>query len=390
MAFMSGPVSFRRFLVVGQRAPELAPADIDRLKEHALRPAELGVPEEIEYGWCAGRHILDRDFGFDANVFAEALHCAIAINTNRVPASLKAAWLQEEQKTLAAANPSGFISKAQKHQARDTLRLQIEQELRSGKHIRSKMLPVLWHPGQRILYTPATGGALDMLTELFERTFNLELQPLTAGDLAARYLINKGRQRDYEDFRPTPFAPGPGLEGENQEALYPWIAHGPQPKDYLGNEFLVWLWHQADASAGTLTTARGFPVSFAIDRSLEMECAFGQTGKDTFKGDGPARLPEARDALRCGKVPRRLGLLLVGLGHGFELSFNSETFACLSTRLPDVQDADTPRVIFEERIGLLADLCTALDALYETFLDLRASSDWEAHTAEIRRWIAKR
>ena len=36
---------------------------LDRLTEHALRAdRDLGVPEEEEYGWSGGRHVLDGQF----------------------------------------------------------------------------------------------------------------------------------------------------------------------------------------------------------------------------------------------------------------------------------------------------------------------------------------
>ena len=50
-----------------------------------------------------------------------------------------------------------------------------------------------------------------------------------------RLLEPHGRRRDYEDMRPTRFVPGP--EGEGQYPEYPWVMKGPEPKDFVGNEF---------------------------------------------------------------------------------------------------------------------------------------------------------
>ena len=57
--------------------------------------------------------------------------------------------------------------------------------------------------------------------------------------------------------------------------------------------------------------------------------------------------------------------------------------------LPEVEEAENPRVLFEERIALLRDFCTCIDALYETFLKLRGSSSWEGQTGAIRKWIVQ-
>ena len=184
---------------------------------------------------------------------------------------------------------------------------------------------------------------------------------------------------------PRRFVAGP--EGEGQYPEYPWVAKGPEPKDFIGNEFLLWLWHEADHRDGVIKIPDGKEVSIFIDRSLDLDCAYGQTGRDGLRGDGPGRMIEARDALRSGKVPRKAGLLLNVSKSDFSLSFNPENFGVGSAKLPEVEDAETPRVLFEERIALLRDLSKTLDGMFEAFLSLRASSAWEGQVSLLRRWI---
>ena len=70
--------------VVG-KAPKSAITQemLDTLAEHALKEQEFGVPEEVEYGWSGGRHVFDAQFSFEHNVFADALHFALRIDTNK-------------------------------------------------------------------------------------------------------------------------------------------------------------------------------------------------------------------------------------------------------------------------------------------------------------------
>src|SRR3954462_12277862 len=114
MGFASGSVSFRRFAVVGDQPEQIDQDFLDKLAEHALRPGEVGVPEEIEYGWSGGRHVLDGAFNFENNVFAENVHFALRVGTNKVPGELKKAYTRIEEDPVAGTNPSGFISKLQK------------------------------------------------------------------------------------------------------------------------------------------------------------------------------------------------------------------------------------------------------------------------------------
>ncbi len=387
MGFASGSVTFRRLAVVGKQPASIDQDLLDKLSEHALRPGEFGVPEEVEYGWSGGRHILDGQFSFEHNVFAETLHFALRIDTNQVPGELKKAYQMMEEEAVAATNPSGFISKNQKRDVKDTVRQKLEEDLKSGRFRKSKLLPILWDVSGQTVYCQATGANLEKLHEIFERTFGLELQPISAGSLALRLLEPLGRRRDYEDLRPTRFALGP--EGESQQPEYPWVAKGPEPKDFLGNEFMLWLWHGAASHAGTIKTEQVGQVSLFIDKSLELDCAYGATGKDALRGEGPDRMPEAKDALRSGKLPRKAGLVMDVNNQQFTFTFNPEALAVGSLKMPEVEDAETPRALFEERISLLRDLCKSVDALFETFLKVRTGSSWEGHTGTIRKWIAQ-
>jgi len=390
MSFDSGSISFRRFAVVGPHIESITQDILDTLAAHTLRSPDIGVPELTEYGFCGGRHILDNEFSFDRNVFADCLSFALRIDTNKIPADVQRAHLIIEEEAAAKDNPSGFISKVQKKDAKDAVRRKLEEDLRAGRFRSTKMLPILWDFEHRILYTAANPKQFELLAELFERAFNLSLQPLTAGSLALRLLEPDGRRRDYEDFKPTRFIIGP--DGESQFPDYPWTLKSPEPKDFLGNEFLLWMWFHSETSDEIRVrepsgSAAGSSCSLVFEKSLDLDCAYAQTGKVSVRSTAPARMPETRHALRTGKLPRKAGLLLEAHRQEFSFTLNPESFTLSSTKLPQVEDAETPRAVFEERITLLRDLCNVLDSLFNTFLLLRASATWESQTASIRRWI---
>lgn len=387
MGFASGSVSFRRFTVVGKQPKAFDQAVLDKLAELTLKESEFGVPEEEEWGWSGGRHVFDAQFSFEHNVFADALHFALRIDTNKVPASLKKAYQLIEEYAAAAGNPSGFISKGQKKDVKDVVRRKVDEDLKSGKFRRSKLLSVLWDLPTNTVYSPASGASFEKLGEIFERTFGLKLEPVTAGSLALTLLEPKGKRRDYEDLRPTRFVYGP--EGESQYPDYPWVSKGSEPKDFIGNEFMLWLWHEADARTSTVKTEDAGDITVYIDKSLDLDCSYGQTGKDSLKGDGPSRMPEALDGLRSGKVPRKAGLILDVGRQQYALNLAAEALAVGSARLPDVEEAENDRVLFEERIGLLRELCKGVDGLFATFLNVRASSGWEGYVNQVCRWLKK-
>jgi hypothetical protein len=390
MGFATGSITFRRFAVLGKHPKAIEQKHVDVLSEHALRPSDIGVPEEVEYGWSGGRHIFDGNFSFEHNVYGDALSFALRVDTNKVPGDLKKAYQILEEDAVAKKNPSGFLTKQQKKEVKDTVQKKVDEELKSGRFRRSKLTQCLWDFPSHTLYSSASVATQEKLQEIFERSFGLELVPLSAGSLALHLLEPAGKKRDYEDLRPTRFVQGP--EGESQHPEYPWVAKGPQPKDFLGNEFMLWLWHTAENSNGEipLQNAAGEsidPATVYFDKALDLDCAYGMTGKDTLRGEGAVRMPEALDALRTGKLPRKASILLHHLGNQYGLTFNPESFSCGSLQLPDIEDAETPRALFEERIDMLRDFCQTTDNLFNTFLKLRASGSWESHTGKIRKWI---
>src|SRR5688572_26419837 len=147
MGFASGSVSFRRLAVVGEQPEQIDQDLLDKLAEHALRhggAGEVGVPEEIEYGWVGGRHVLDGAFSFENNVYGDALFFALRVDTNKVPGDLRRAYAIMEEDAVAATNPSGFISKMQKRDVKDVVRRKVDDDMRSGRFRRSKLLPIVW------------------------------------------------------------------------------------------------------------------------------------------------------------------------------------------------------------------------------------------------------
>jgi hypothetical protein len=389
MGFASGRVSFRQFAVIGGNSPKGVGQELlDGLADKKFATTS-SIAEEVEYGWSGGAHVYDGEFTFDKNVFGDALFFALRIDTNKVPGSVKQAYTQMEEVAVAKDNPSGFISKAQRKQVRDTVRQKVEEEQKSGKYRKSKIVPILWDLETRRVYASASGTTIEKLMEIFERTFGLQLAPVTAGEIAQEFL--NGRIGNlFDNLKPTRFVIG--VDGDTAYPDYPWSGKSHDPKAFLGNEFATWLLYFEKTEGGVIPSY--LPdgpyrnVTIFFDRVLELHCAYGQTGKDAIRGDGPHRSPEVREALRTGKVPRKAGMVIDVADEPYSLTFDPETFSYGGVKLPEIQEADTPRVIFEERIKLMANMVKGFETLFQTFMLLRADDKaWQEVTKEIAEWI---
>ncbi len=380
MGFFSGRVSCARFHVAGRSPRSFGPDHLQKLADHAIGRQRLVSADGVEAGWTAGDHILDLRFHLAKNVIDDTLHFALRVDSQQVPGDLLRAYTQVELEGLAASNPSGHPSARQKREARVNARERLEAEARDGRFLRRKAYPVLWdaRSGELLVGTTAL-TAIDRLVTLFQQTFGTRFEPLGAGRQAFLQAEARNQTRGVDDARPAPFRPGEKL------AEVSWRPDEGN-RDFLGNEFLLWLWYVLDAESDTLKLGDGSEVTAMLARTLVLECPRGQTGKESISSDAPARLPEARRAIQAGKLPRKAGLTLVRHDQQYELTLQAETLAISGARLP-APEGDDDRARLEERVGQLRHLLETLDLLYDAFGNHRFGAGWPKELAKIQKWL---
>ncbi|MEM9915067.1 MAG: hypothetical protein AAF911_08905 [Planctomycetota bacterium] len=410
MPFDSGRVTFTRFHVTGDAPSHVDDAFLSILSEARFRESDLGTPDEVEAGFTTGVHLFDTQFtyqkiGYGTPGNGLALF-AMRLDTNKVPADIKKAYKVMNELAAAAGNPTGFASKSEKREARETANEQVREELASGKYRKRKIVPILWDFANQTLYCGAAGTTvIEHLSRLMRNAFAVELDNLSAGVLAGNLIKAQGRSRDYEDLQPSAFtappdAPRPQNEdggegasfGDGALPVLPWIAKSVDLKDYLGNEFLMWLWWhgEKERESPTIKTESAGEVFAALDKALDMDCAWDLTGKQTLRGDNPTRLPEAADALVTGKWPRKVGLILADTEHQWQLTLQGDQFVVSGAQLPEIEDVENARELIERRLELIVGLSETLNALYTAFLARRASGPWASDRDAIKTWIKAR
>jgi hypothetical protein len=382
MGFFSGRVTCTRFRVVGHSPGTFGPEHLKRLEGRAAGKQRTLAGDGVEVGWTAGDHILDTRFDLAKNIVNDALHFALRIDQQKIPADLLRAYAQVELEGLAAKNPSGLPSARQKREAREAARDKLESEARDGRFLKRKAYPLLWDAGSNeLLVGTSSITAIDRLNTLFQQTFGQNLEPLTAGRQAFLLAETRRQTRGVDDASPSPFIPGLSAD---QVAWVPDEAS----RDFLGNEFLLWLWFMLDAESDTLTLNDGSQVAVMLTKTLLLECPRGQTGKETISSDGPTRLPEARRAIQAGKLPRKVGMIVVRHDQQYELTFQGETLAINGAKLP-APEAIEERARLEERVSQLRHLLETLDLLFDTFNQARATDAWTKELPRMQKWLAR-
>lgn len=380
MGFFNGRISFTRFKVSGRGPGVFGSDQLESLASHAIGTQKTATMDGTEVGWIAGDHILDTQFDRAKNIVNDTLQFAFRIDTQKIPADLLKAYMQVELTGAAANNPNGLPSARHRREARAAARERLEQEAADGRFIKRKSIPVLWDAMSReLLVATTSANVLDRVDMLFRQTFDRQLEPLFAGKKALQLSEAHEQTREVDNAAPAVFVPGVSPE---EVAWIPDTAS----RDFLGNEFLLWLWYVLDVESDTIKLGDNSEATVMLARTLTLECPRGQTGKDGMTSDGPARLPEARRAIQAGKMPRKVGLTVVRHDAQVELTLHAETLAVTGAKLPASESEDA-RARLEDRVTALRDLAETLDLLYDAFCRVRFGSEWPKELAKIQRWL---
>src|SRR5262249_34182935 len=160
----------------------------------------------------------------------------------------------------------------------------------------------LWDGPTQTLYAGTTStSVLERLQGLFRATFDRPLEPITAGSLARALALGEPGEpgSEFPILGSSPIVPGGGPPDTGPAGA--WSGDDPPSLDYLGNEFLVWIWHVLQNDGELVRLSDGSDVTVMLAKTLTLDCPRGETGRDQLTDDAPTRLPEAFRALQAGK-----------------------------------------------------------------------------------------
>lgn len=379
MAFASGAVSFRRYFVTGRLAGGVTDAMVEKIAAHAFGRGSLIGMDQTECGWIAPTHLFDNDVTAEKITLGRFVHLGVRLDRLKIPANVLKSYVHMEEQVALEATGREYLSRAEKRNARDAAMIRADKEMRSGTFRRSTAFPVLIDLKKKAVYLGNTGStAGDKLLELFRETFDATLEPADAERLAYRLTEALGNARSLENASPCHLVP------DEMEFAPEGDDDGGQT--FLGREFLSWLWRRSESNDGPVQTAAGDTVALAIDRTIRLQCDFGRSGSTTLMRDGPAGAPEAHAAIRIGKQPTRLGLILGGAAGEFSFTLDGPKMTVSSLSLPKDEEQRSAVEWIEHRFEQVSDFNEMLDGLYGAFLKRRLADDWPREHAAMKAW----
>ncbi len=415
MGLLFGNATFTRFQIVGGAPRRLDDNLLEKFREHRIGTGRVMRANHEEVGWIGGRHLFDRDFDLEKNVILDTVHVGMRIDASRVPPDIMRAYVQMELESLLrggggeeGANGNGSAVRRiarLKREAREAAQSRVAQEIKDGRYRSLRQFPLLFDSRSDVLYAGiASPAAIERLHPLFKDTFGKRLELLSAGQIAFRWAEKNGLTRRLESLTPARFT-----DLGNGDFRVWWTANHDDERNYLGNEFLLWLWFHLAERSDHLELEDSSAAAVVIVKQLVLECPMAESGKETIVCDGPTQLPESRRAIQTGKLPRKAGLIVSRQGQQYELTLQAETFGVSSAALPKIEPDDMPgekgngsngsgdgqangngfgRARIEERVEQIRHLADTLDRMFECFLKRRLSDEWTHELAAMRRWLS--
>lgn len=144
---------------------------------------------------------------------------------------------------------------------------------------------------------------------------------------------------------------------------------------FMGREFVVWLWFESEMQETNLRPTGVDPVSLWLEAQITLVL---EKEESRLKGAIPASSPEAKEALRQGKLPKEAKMRAVRGEREFVWTLKADTLGLSGLKLPtQLKKTDEKHEVFYERMMLLEDLEATLSALYVDFVHLRLSDEWD-------------
>lgn len=149
-------------------------------------------------------------------------------------------------------------------------------------------------------------------------------------------------------------------------------------RSFLAQEFLTWLWFRCEVEGGEFELESG-PAAFVVEDALSFSSWDPDGTRATVRGGTPTVRPEAASALAAGLTLKRARLLAARGEREWHFALDGETLDLLSVKVPEREDEPEDEVdLLAEKLALFEELRAMVDGVYQVFLCVRLSDDWEA------------
>jgi DNA recombination-dependent growth factor C len=357
MGLLKGNFSFARFHVEGQLPKEFFTFVNNRIKTNSFRETPKST-EEKRLGWVSVTDILDADFESANYALGDYLIFSLRVDRKVIPPKLLKIKIMEEERIFLAESGKKRVNKQMAEGIKDKVKLDLLTRLDPVP----SFYDVCWALGQNTVYFSSLSDKIaDDFVDLFKKTFSLSLTRL--------------------------------LPHDNQQ-IKKMIAEAAVKQEdatLIGREFMTWLWFKSEERNGRISISEDNEVELNFVKRISLEAGVGEYSQGVVCHGIHAELKEGKEAIRQGKKVKEAALKLVFNQEEWEFTLKADNFHFQSLKLPIAEWQETeedPSGKMLERIYLIENAARTIDQLYNSFLGIRYSPQWEEKEVKsVAKWL---
>ena len=346
MGLLKGNFSFAQFHLDGKLPQDFLSFINSRIKANSFRDVPKST-EEKRLGWVSLTDILDADFETASYALGDYLIFSLRIDRKLISPKLMMIRSLEEERRFLSQSGKNRINK----QTATGIKEKVKLELLTKVDPVPSFYDVCWALGQnKIYFSSLSDKVADDFADLFKKTFSLNLR---------RFLPQEN--------------PLIGSTSDDKKSTL-------ENMTLIGREFLTWLWYKSEERNGRIAIADGEEVELNFLKRVVLEAGEGEYSQGVVCHGIHAELKEGKEAIRQGKKVKEAGIKLIYNQNEWEFTFKADSFHFQSLKLPVMDWQETPEDPsghLLERIYLIENVVKTMNNLYESFLHIRFSPQWE-------------
>ena len=352
MGLLKGSFTFTRFHVEGQLPQAFLNFVNSRIKSNAYQ-STIKSTEEKRMGWVSLTDVLDTNFENANYALGDFLIFSLRVDRKLISPKLLKIKLMEEERRFLAQSGKERINKTIATGIKDKVKL----ELLSRTDAVPSFYDVCWAVGKNIVYFSSLADkTADDFVDLFKKTFSLSLKVFSPQE--NKLIDNSGTT---------------------------------QADSLIGREFLTWLWFKSEERNGRIRISDSQEFDLNFLKRIVLEAGEGEYSQGVVCHGIHAELKEGKEAIRQGKKVKEAGIKIINNNNEWEFTLKADSFQFQSLKMPLAEwqeNKEDPSGKLLERIYLIEEAVKTVDTLYDSFLKIRFSSQWEAkETKLLTKWL---
>jgi hypothetical protein len=162
--------------------------------------------------------------------------------------------------------------------------------------------------------------------------------------------------------------------------------------EFIGREFLVWLWFKSETGDGKFPLGETGSAEIWLDGRVVLQPDHDDRDEKIICLGDTSRSREARFALAEHKTITEAKIKLTIGDNEWSFVLDSTWLNFKSFKTPRIvqDEKEDPDGLFYEKLSLIEQALSALDAVFSSFIKLRLSADWEARELPaLLQWVGE-